>query len=277
VLRQTRATLLFVAMASAAACAGRVESSEDDSDAAGGASSGGAGGTGNTAATGGAATAGLGNTGCTLPLGGAGSGGTASTPVPPAGKYTGDPRIELHDGQTCERELLPARLPIADGECSRDADCVSTPRGQCIGVFFHECKPPTGFSDPSYERGLPCETITRQTETVEPNCNGGECFQLIFTRCAYDQCVSDSECPGERCSCDPYGNRCVPAGCYADADCQPGERCEAFHSICHPEIGGYACTTPSDTCEPDDSCNDGGGWCMPFDTDQWRCVNHTCR
>jgi hypothetical protein len=101
---------------------------------------------------------------------------------------------------------------------------------------------------------------------------------LVVTRCAYDLCLSDSECPGERCSCDPNGNRCVFADCYADADCLPGESCEPFNSLCYPEIGGYACTTPNDTCEPLESCEGkGGGWCMPFGQGYWECGGQGCR
>ena len=158
--------------------------------------------------------------------------------------------------------------------CTTDADCVSAPNGSC----------------PAYTEERRCESADRcwpiQPECQYPSaavvcvtdadCNqrpGGECvWSILFARCAYDECASDSDCTAEQhCACRDDQRRCYSAECRSDADCASGQSCQAS-DFCH-HLRGFYCTTPGDGCRSDDDCDDGR---CEYDGTTFRCTSVAC-
>jgi hypothetical protein len=88
-----------------------------------------------------------------------------------------------------------------------------------------------------------------------------KCLQSM---CTFDECLTDSDCPGQACSCasDYYGgnglhaNQCVPANCHVDSDCGPNGYCSPSVGYCGT-YGGFYCHTKKDTCvDPTKDCAD---------------------
>lgn len=151
-------------------------------------------------------------------------------------------------------------------------------------------------------------TVCAHAEAGTPPPNGGECnvdsdctagrngrcnvaapFSGICSFCSYDQCFSDTDCPGETlCECRTgyyEANTCRVASCHVDADC--GERGYCSNSVVPlcPSGGapptfseGYFCHTSQDTCFDDDDCpkNPGGPFqlCRFAAPGSWQCVQY---
>jgi hypothetical protein len=128
---------------------------------------------------------------------------------------------------------------------------------------------------------------------------GGACNQV----CSYDECASDSDCPGNApCACrrspsDSRANACAPASkCRIDADCGAGGFCSPTtilpfchcRSVCHDDAGGgdylcgdncghgYFCHTPKDTCVDDTDCTDGELCNFDLPSQSWKCGQQMC-
>ena len=173
----------------------------------------------------------------------------------PFGKCEGSP------GATCD---------YPDEPCNADADCASSPDGSC----------PERFDDTYCDTLGHCWPMPRNcfypygTCDVDADCTdrpGGRCQKLIiFPRCVYSSCASDSDCAsGQRCTCSNDKNSCVPADCYSDSDCSSGQTCRK-EGNCRGATTGFHCTTPEDTCRSADDCptyrcelNTGSFQCNP--------------
>ncbi|HEY6458678.1 MAG TPA: hypothetical protein VIY73_00965, partial [Polyangiaceae bacterium] len=58
-----------------------------------------------------------------------------------------------------------------------------------------------------------------------------------------------------------HTNSCIPAECATDGDCGPGNYCVPSRGYCG-SIGGFFCTSGSDTCvDPKTDCSCGGNSC----------------
>jgi hypothetical protein len=90
--------------------------------------------------------------------------------------------------------------------------------------------------------------------TLFPHCLRG--------RCAFDQCLSDSDCHDGVCGCstDYYGgninyhpNICVPSNCHVDADCGSDGYCSPNRGHCGT-FQGFFCHHPADRCYDASEC-----------------------
>jgi hypothetical protein len=175
-------------------------------------------------------------------LGGS-SGGDAATTAP-GGSSGGDAATTASGGSggglspvptdhrlqdvECPQERGPGSADIA-GDCTQDSDCTEGMNGRCIS----------------------------------PNVVG----PLGRSRCSYDHCFSDSDCPGnEPCRCRPSAadnapNYCVTgSNCRTDSDCGPGGFCSPSlvgidSSIEGGGSFGYFCHTPQDLCLNHGDCD----------------------
>ncbi len=131
----------------------------------------------------------------------------------------------------CPRERGPGSADVVE-DCTQDSDCTDGMNGRCIS----------------------------------PNVVG----PLGRSRCSYDTCFSDSDCPAnEPCRCRPSAadnarNYC-PAGsnCRIDSDCGPGGFCSPSllglgSSVEGGGSFGYFCHTPQDLCLNDTDCDASG-------------------
>ncbi len=130
----------------------------------------------------------------------------------------------------CPLERGPGHVDVV-GDCTRDSDCTDGTNGRCISP-----------------------------NVLGPS--GG-------SRCSYDGCFSDSDCPANQpCRCRPSAadnarNYC-PAGsnCRIDSDCGPGGFCSpSLLGLGSPVGGGsfgYFCHTPQDLCLNDSDCDASG-------------------
>ena len=81
------------------------------------------------------------------------------------------------------------------------------------------------------------------------------------------ECACDADCPrGQDCICSAAGsafgdpaNRCLPADCTSDADCDGG-RCRANVLFCgsYGTPVGFRCTSPEDDCDSHTTCIEQG-------------------
>ncbi len=173
----------------------------------------------------------------------------------------------------------PAHAPADHRQAAPTSPCptgrgIGVPRGSCAGAVLAKC-------------------------TSDGDCTGGlngRCLQSIAacnTACSYDECATDSDCPGNvPCSCrssasDSAPNACLGgSNCRIDADCGPrgycsrgtlGDRCNGHAFICQLNCGhGYFCHTSKDTCGDDTDCTNGGVCAYDLDSRSWTCGGYTC-
>jgi hypothetical protein len=142
-------------------------------------------------------------------------------------------------GVTCAPTPVGAEPVIWDAglpegtrfDCQKNEDCTAHPGGRCVYTYAQEADPPP------------------------PSNNLG-------TRCFYDECSIDSDCPASSvCQCGSGGaatNTCSPIGnCRVDADCASGF-CSPSKDDC-ADFNGYFCHTSSDQCASDDDCDGVSG------------------
>jgi hypothetical protein len=124
----------------------------------------------------------------------------------------------------------------------------------------------------------------------------GRCLESVaacVTACSYDECATDSDCPGNvPCSCrssasDSAPNACLSgSNCRIDADCGPGgycsrgtlgDRCNGHPFICQLNCGrGYFCHNSKDTCVDDTDCTNSGLCVYDLDSQSWTCSAGAC-
>lgn len=163
------------------------------------------------------------------------SGGTApasTTPTPtsptdpPASEITAAAhRVPDVAAAACphERASQPLAADATPTECHTDADCTAGQNGRCLRLSNH------GSHGPSLEA----------------------------SRCSYDACFSDADCPDApraTCWCGRAsgavvgeGHSCTGGECAADADCGEGR-------YCRRGANGRFCHAPADECMEDQPC-----------------------
>lgn len=130
-----------------------------------------------------------------------------------------------------EPVIFDAGLPSGTRfDCQKNEDCTAHTGGRCVYTFQQEADAP-------------------------PNGNLG-------TRCLYDACAIDSDCPSSSvCQCGSGGNSpntCGPIGdCRIDTDCASGFCSPSRDGCAVPN--GYFCHTPADQCSNDADCEGQGG------------------
>lgn len=172
-----------------------------------------------------------------------------------------------------------AGSPFAPQPCAQDADA-SLAEGQCV-------------------------TDSDCTAGLNGRCVVG--FYSCHGWCSYDDCISDSDCPGHvPCECrtsgsDSTANACLTSSnCSVDSDCGPGGYCSPSMldstcdrqcvMVCSAETqcfaGGtpvpcycsstcpraYFCHTACDTCVDDSDCDAGPGSCAQGYIGGWNCL-----
>jgi len=113
----------------------------------------------------------------------------------------------------------------------------------------------------------------------------GRCVEgccIASSRCTYDQCTFDTDCPaGETCACHgstylpPSDSTCVAGDCRVDADCGAGCGCSPSQQAGCWGCLSYHCHTPRDLCVDDDDCGpeNQGQFCVySSDAGYWECV-----
>jgi len=131
--------------------------------------------------------------------------------------------------------------------------------------------------------------------TSDSDCDGGSNGRCLNggragTRCTYDECFSDSNCPsGTPCICrtssaDNASNACVTGSrCVIDSDCGPSSYCSPSPAPSQYGCQGpgpYFCHTASDACIDDADCfvDGGGGFFCAYDPQahRWGCTPQFC-
>jgi hypothetical protein len=168
---------------------------------------------------------------------------TYDDPVSTADAGTDSATLGIPDhrahGVTCaptpvgpEPEIWDAGLP--DGtrfDCQKNEDCTAHAGGRCVFTSSEQADPAPSTND-------------------------------LGTRCFYDECATDSDCPASSvCQCGSGGaatNSCSPVGnCRVDSDCASGF-CSPSEDGC-ADFNGYFCHTQSDQCATDDDCDGVSG------------------
>lgn len=142
-------------------------------------------------------------------------------------------------GTTCEPDAA-----VAPAACFTDSDCTQGTNGRCLAL--PRLVPPGGGLGPS------------------GGCNSW---------CTYDECFSDSDCPGHvPCDCRSIqfgANVCVTGSrCAVDSDCGNG-------GYCTRDNQSYYCHRPGDLCFNASDCPPAefGSRCtFQTTTGQWACV-----
>lgn len=133
---------------------------------------------------------------------------TPPTAHPPAqtAKHSPPPHaaaVHRATADACEAHG-PGRPDAALTGCKSDADCKDHPRGHC-------------------------------------NSHGGG-HEAPVNLCEYDACLSDRECSGGVCECDPHGNACIAGTCRTDADCGAGGACSPDRACWNGvDVGHWTC------------------------------------
>jgi hypothetical protein len=144
----------------------------------------------------------------------------------------------------CAQAPLPPEPTIPDAglapsehfDCRHHADCTAQPRGRCVYA------PPDPPTDP-----------------------GG-------TRCLYDVCQNDTDCPqASLCQCGALANTCLAGGCRVDSDCGAGGYCSPTVDLCGVAVAGYYCHRPTDACIVDSDCAGLPERCVADTSGTWKC------
>jgi hypothetical protein len=101
---------------------------------------------------------------------------------------------------------------------------------------------------------------------------------ICLTRCSYDTCSSDSDCPPHvPCDCrasstDPSPNSCITgSNCRVDSDCGASGYCSpSTTSLC--DLAGYFCHTAGDQCGNDTDCGTSDACAFNAQDQKWECT-----
>jgi hypothetical protein len=141
-------------------------------------------------------------------------------------------------------------IPASRRECVVDADCARGYNGRCL-------------VDARDSRGM----------NIEP-----------FSRCSYDECVKDADCPQRPAAClcremakGGLANVCVTAGCTTDAECGRGLACsptvpfDEGAPAATPQFTAFRCHTLRDECIDDGGCPVGSACAFSKQQARWVC------
>jgi|GEM_PF-2074746 len=149
-----------------------------------------------------------------------------------------------------------------------------------------DCPDLTPVDPPTTPRGCTAAPLVDADNQVIPGSHSGvvvcpedgapddhvvSVYRVARVACPYStgNCTCDADCPnGQQCLCDfdtggwpnQDGNRCVPADCASDEDCDGG-RCRAESGFCgdYQFPTRFHCTSPEDDCTTNTTCILKGG------------------
>jgi hypothetical protein len=84
--------------------------------------------------------------------------------------------------------------------------------------------------------------------------------RMPWNNCTYDGCFADADCsPGNLCECDrERGNYCLASNCRSKDECADGASCDVAPNVeCFGGSAGRFCRTPKDACKTEDDCPTG--------------------
>jgi hypothetical protein len=157
------------------------------------------------------------------------------------------------DGK-CPAQAFPAGLQVHattycsgttgachDEVCHGDTDCTAQPFGRCAGV----------------DEGAGA---------------------IEFTRCMYEQCLSNDDCAtGSVCVCDGGWRYCVAAACTSNEDCPASEQCIRADTCGEGPFGPFLCTSPADECHVNSDCAlRGTGNSCAAEDGHLKCISIIC-
>jgi len=182
---------------------------------------------------------------------------------------------------------LDMRSPADTGVQADSGICSGDPRGGSEVPTTHR---PTAIACSASTRSpLPPDggaaACTTNTDCAS---DAGSLFTTcLHGRCAFDQCLTDSDCGASgvcACASDYYGgnaayhpNVCVPGNCRVDNDCGVGGYCSASHGYCG-SFQGFYCHSKADSCiDETKDCTGCGNACVYNPTvGSFSCASNIC-